>query len=282
MKKIKVFAIIMIMVMALTGSTPSNVEAKTKASITVTNKSTGKKVGKKVTLKKGKNVQLKVKYGKKVVTKKAKYKTSDKTIATVTKKGKITAKSAGTCTVKVTYKKAVKKIKVTVKANETTETTTEATTEAEKPKKKKGYASDEEIVQHRAEIIENQQTDPTPSCNHEWRAARYVTDVDSNLARADHWGFVDGWQDHFYLDAICCKKCNTYATTNRIPYLEAEKYTSDDFAKVILCYDSIHISTADLKHKHKVEYGWLPPSYPGDCWFGDDRCAICGNQLNDN
>ena len=54
-------------------------------------------------------------------------------------------------------KKAVKKIKVTVKANETTETTTEATTEAEKPKKKKGYASDEEIVQHRAEIIENQQ-----------------------------------------------------------------------------------------------------------------------------
>ena len=93
MKKVKALVMIMVMVTALTGSVPA-VEAKTKTSITVVNKATGKKIGKKVTLKAGEKIQLKVKYGKKNVTKKAKYKTSNKRIAAVNKKGKITAKAA--------------------------------------------------------------------------------------------------------------------------------------------------------------------------------------------
>lgn len=266
MKKIKVFAIIMIMVMVLTGSTPSNVEAKTKASITVTNKSTGKKVGKKLTLKKGQKVQLKVKYGKKIVTKKAKYKTSDKNVATVTKKGKITAKSAGTCTVKVTYKKAVKKIKVTVKAEETTEVTTEATTEAEKPKKKKGYASDEEIAQAVEDLTVY--SDPSPECFHEWKVERYASDI-----RITPEEFGKLYKDHLVLNIIRCTKCGDGAYTKPIPITEVNQ-KSDELAKVIIGYMNPHCKIYDDMPKHKCveEYGWTAHN---GCFMADNQCAIC-------
>lgn len=115
-----IIATIMVMAMVLTGATPTITEAKTtKSSIKVTNKSTGKKinvlnlmVGESLQIK-YEQVQLKVMYGKKDVTKKAKYKTSNKNV-TISKKGKITAKTAGTCTVTVKYKNKTKKIKVAV------------------------------------------------------------------------------------------------------------------------------------------------------------------------
>ena len=59
--------------------------------------------------------QLTVKYGNKNVTKKAKYSTSNKKVATVNKKGKVTAKKAGKVTIKVKYKGKTNKIKITVK-----------------------------------------------------------------------------------------------------------------------------------------------------------------------
>lgn len=272
MKRVKALVMVMIMVTALTGSVPT-VEAKTKTSITVTNKATGKKVGKKVTLKTGEKIQLKVKYGKKVVTKKAKYKTSNKKVVTVSKKGKITAKSAGTCTVKVTYKKKTKKIKVTIKAVETKaeESTTEATTETSTEKK---MTQQEKVDAYLANEIATHQADPNPSCNHEWEVSRYASDLDNDLTDGNR--FVEGWENHLFLSNIWCKKCHTCASTNRIPYLEAKNYTSDELATTILYY-SLPLSHSNApKHKHRCEYGWIPPHGSDYSWLADNYCPICG------
>ena len=59
--------------------------------------------------------QLKVTYSGRNVTKSAKYSTSNKKIATVSKKGVVTAKRTGTVKVKVKYKKSVRNITVKVK-----------------------------------------------------------------------------------------------------------------------------------------------------------------------
>ena len=85
---------------------PNTVEAAAKKSVTVS-VSTKKLAPKK-------SAQLKVKYGKKNVTKKAKYKTSNKKVLTINKKGKITAKKVGKATVTVKYGKKTKKVKFTV------------------------------------------------------------------------------------------------------------------------------------------------------------------------
>ena len=52
--------------------------------------------------------QIKVKYGKKNVTKACKYSITNKKIATVNKAGKITAVKTGTATIRVKYKKKKK------------------------------------------------------------------------------------------------------------------------------------------------------------------------------
>lgn len=61
------------------------------------------------------SAQLKVTYGGRNVTKSAKYSTSNKKIATVNKKGVVSAKRAGTVKVKVKYKKSVRNITIKVK-----------------------------------------------------------------------------------------------------------------------------------------------------------------------
>lgn len=61
------------------------------------------------------SAQLKVTYGGKNVTKSAKYSTSNKKIATVSKKGVVSAKKAGTVKVKVKYKNGVRTITIRVK-----------------------------------------------------------------------------------------------------------------------------------------------------------------------
>lgn len=105
----------MLLVMAVFLIVPSvtvSAASKKKPALTVTanvKKSAYKK------LKKGDTVQLKVKYGKKNVTKKAKYKTSNKKVISVSKRGKLTAKKTGTSTITVKYKGKTKKLKFTVK-----------------------------------------------------------------------------------------------------------------------------------------------------------------------
>ncbi len=64
---------------------------------------------------KGTKTNVKVTYNKKNVTNKAKFKSSNKKIATVSKKGIVTGKKAGTAYITATYKgKTSKKVKITV------------------------------------------------------------------------------------------------------------------------------------------------------------------------
>lgn len=107
MKKIKrQILTLMMALMVMFTMMPNTVEAAAKKNVTVS-VSTKKLAPKK-------SAQLKVKYGKKNVTKKAKYKTSNKKVLTVNKKGKITAKKVGKATVIVKYGKKTKKVKFTV------------------------------------------------------------------------------------------------------------------------------------------------------------------------
>lgn len=69
-------------------------------------------------VKKGKKIKLTAKYGKKDITKKGTWKSSKKSVASITKTGVLTAKKAGTTYITVKYKgKTSKKLKVVVKAN---------------------------------------------------------------------------------------------------------------------------------------------------------------------
>ena len=72
------------------------------------------------TIKVGDKVKLTAKSGKKNITKKGTWKSSKKTVATISKSGKLTAKKAGTTKITITYKKKTsKKLKVVVKENAT-------------------------------------------------------------------------------------------------------------------------------------------------------------------
>ena len=266
MKRVKALVMVMVMVMALTGSVPT-VEAKTKTSITVANKTTGKKIGKKVTLKTGEKIQLKVKYGKKVVTKKAKYKTSNKNIATVSKKGKITAKAAGTCTVKVTYKKKTKKIKVVVKAVEvkTEESTTEAAT---KPKAEKKMATQEELDK----FMDNYKlySDPHPECDHEWYPIYWS---DTFLSVDD---FRSMYKEHLTLREVHCPKCDTMAETKPISITESINFTNDELTATIDYYlngkNTGLYCEGSPRHKCKKVQRW---SYSSHRFSSDVICEIC-------
>lgn len=69
-------------------------------------------------VKKGKKIKLTAKYSKKDITKKGTWKSSKKSVATISKAGVLTAKKAGTTYITVNYKgKTSKKLKVVVKAN---------------------------------------------------------------------------------------------------------------------------------------------------------------------
>ena len=97
---------LMMAVMVLFTMIPNTAEAAAKKSVTVSVST------KKLNVKR--SAQLKVKYAEKNVTKKAKYKSSNKKVLAVSKKGKITAKKSGKATVTVKYKGKTKKVKFTV------------------------------------------------------------------------------------------------------------------------------------------------------------------------
>ena len=97
LKKITAVILALSMVVTVISINP----AETNAKVTIKSKKT-------VTLAVGKKSTIKVKQ------KGAKFKSSNKKIATVTKKGKITAKNPGTCKITVTVKKSKKKVTVKV------------------------------------------------------------------------------------------------------------------------------------------------------------------------
>lgn len=305
----KIFIIIIILVMALTGATPTiTAEAKTtNTTIIVVNKATGKKIkvlnlmfGKHLQIK-HEQVQLKVEYGKKDVTKKAKYKTSNK-CATVSKKGKITAKTSGTCIVTVKYKKKTKKISVTVyeyktkeekrkdeKDNMRTEVTIDDLLYGPTLETPYIKASEEDCIRYRQMVIESNQIDPNPSCTHEWEANSYDSDIGDIY---DNFGVL--YKTHLFLHGIRCKKCDKYATTNPVPYLEAINYTSDDFAKNIICYGFGLFASGimknettgvkhGIKHKHKGIYSYSPYTNLNGSqgWMCSGHCAYCTQEFEE-
>ena len=259
-----IIATIMIMVMVLTGVTPTmTAEAKsTKISITVTNKATGKKIGKKLSLKVDQKVQLTVKYGKKNITKKAKYKVSNKNV-TVSKKGKIIAKKTGTSTVTVTYKKKTKKIKITVKAI----VKTQSTTEEKQPTEKK---TAEDV---RKDCESN--TDLHPECNHIWDTLEFHTDTPIKF----YENFFDLYQEHLFLAEIHCTKCGCTAITTSVPLTEALKYTNDELTGTIIYYLDTCKAADVPKHKCKYVQVFSPLGDPGDWedggWSYAQRCSVC-------
>ncbi len=69
----------------------------------------------KTVISKGTKTTVKVTYNKKNITNKAKFKSSNKKVATVSKKGVVTGKKAGTAYITVTYKgRTSKRVKITV------------------------------------------------------------------------------------------------------------------------------------------------------------------------
>lgn len=97
LKKVTAVILTLAMVVTVISINPSETNAK----VTIKSK-------KKVTLAVGKKSTIKVKQ------KGAKFKSSNKKVATVSKKGKITAKKPGTCKITVRVKKSSKKVTVKV------------------------------------------------------------------------------------------------------------------------------------------------------------------------
>ena len=265
-KAMKTLAVFMVMMLALTGSVPTVTEAKAKTSIIVTNKSTGKKIGKKVSVKKGKKLQLKVKYGKNDVTKKAKYKTSNKKVVTVSKKGKITAKKVGSCTIKVTYKKKTKKIVVKVTNNVTTK---KPSTENKEPSTENKESTTKEDTTNKTIETKDcgQESDPHPECDHEWIYPSFYSDPPMSY----HFYLTEEDTNHFYLFAIYCKKCKTIAETKPISYVDTINYTNADYTNAITYYLK---AWADMP-KHKHDKITVYTRLPGGSWSVDPKCSIC-------
>ena len=105
-----------------------NAKVKGTIKVTVSKKKQSAKITlekKKATIAVGKTATVKVKSLKGISTKGVKFTSSNKKVATVSSKGKVTAKKAGTATITVTSvvnKKAVAKFKVTVKNPDTINT----------------------------------------------------------------------------------------------------------------------------------------------------------------
>ena len=277
----KLFTIFMIMVMVLTGTTPTVTEAKTtKTSITVTNKSTDKKIGKKLTLTQGKKLQLKVKYGKTNVTKKAKYKASNKNV-TISKKGKITAKKVGATTVTIKYKKKTKKIKVTVKAKVVQATTEQATTEQATTEAQTAKTKLEKFEEDRRHV-----EDANPNCSHEWFPVYTSGDV-------RYTGFVSSdWKDHITLAYLECSKCgeraevsdHTITATEGSVRFQTEPTSDGVYAKsyaqsALTSLITVYIPSSSFSKapKHKCHFQWYYTQLSDGSWSPTHDCLICGD-----
>nr|DAP32503.1 MAG TPA: Tail tube protein [Caudoviricetes sp.] len=111
MKKLKsLIAMLLIFTLAITMNT-TTAFAKSRASMKVSANKTTLYLLDSANCK----TQLKVTYGGRNVTKSAKYSTSNKKIATISKRGVVTAKRAGTVKMKVKYKKLSRTITIRVK-----------------------------------------------------------------------------------------------------------------------------------------------------------------------
>lgn len=115
MKSLKSMLFLFMAVLLLSVMVPNHADAAGKSKKTIAVTANNAKIAKnKFSLTATGTSQLKVKYAGKNVTKKAKYKSSNKKVATISKKGKIEAKNVGSCTITVKYKGKTKKLSLKV------------------------------------------------------------------------------------------------------------------------------------------------------------------------
>lgn len=115
MKKLRTGMFLLAAIMVLSAMVPNNACAagKSKKAIAVT-ANNAKITKNRFSLTATGTSQLKVTYAGKNVTKKATYKSSNKKVATISKKGKIDAKNVGSATITVKYKGKTKKLSLKV------------------------------------------------------------------------------------------------------------------------------------------------------------------------
>lgn len=158
---------------------------------------------KKFTLIAGTKCQIKAKFGKKTVTTKGKWTTSDRKVATVNKKGVVTARTAGKAKIKVKYKKKTQVITITVR----------------KPKKKPASGK---TCKHNWKIRH------TPDCEHKgMRKCRICGKTDFYGTASGHTWIVKDEPTCEYPGQLLCDKCG-----NIQPYKEALGHDWEDHNEI--------------------------------------------------
>lgn len=257
MKK-RMFMFVM-MVMILAGFAPTVTEAKGKK-LTVIDKTTGKTVASSenshgvLPIPIGETHQLVVRYGKKNVTKKAKFNyengSAKKPITMVMKKnGKITAKAKGGGILTVTYK------------NKTVIIYTGTTY--------KQYSATKRLV--------GSKKPRDPDCDHDWCPYFYSDTIydewDESLQPFTYY------RNRLVLFKLQCDTCGDIALTKSVPISEVMDeednliYTKEDFQKVIVGY---RVCDKTPHHTHLGKQAW---SYWNNRWWidtGADTCITCG------
>lgn len=115
MKKLRTGMFLLAAIMVLSAMVPNNACAAGKSKKAVAVTANNAKITKnKFSLTATGTSQLKVTYAGKNVTKKAAYKSSNKKVASISRKGKIDAKKTGSCTITVKYKGKTKKLSLKV------------------------------------------------------------------------------------------------------------------------------------------------------------------------
>ncbi len=159
---------------------------------------------KKTTLIAGTKIKVKARFGKKIVTTKGKWTTNNRKVATVNKKGVVTARTAGTARIKVKYKKKAQVITVTVR----------------RPKKK---PSSNKTCRHDWEIRY------APNCGHEgMRKCRVCGEVDFyGTASGNHTWKISAEPTCYHPGQLLCDECG-----NIQPYKEPLGHDWEDHSEI--------------------------------------------------
>ena len=281
-KNLFVFFLVACLVLTTTlGATPNLSQAKKKKQgITVTNKMT-KGV---LVIQEKKKLQLKLKLqGKKVSSKKIKkifkFKSSNKKIVTVNKKGKIYAKKAGNAKVSITQKakgkkkKCKLKVKVVAKKNEPVVTTTTGST-AQPTAEPTKQPTAEPTKQPTAEPTKQPMATPTPSAS---QGPQLVSSGEcSGMEHGGKYaGPVDGKEYSamgFYINGDYCSTSYEFEGTNKkyrmvvkgassnsstasvSVYIGGKKVGTVGFTGTTLSEQSLEFKMTDVTGKQEIKF----------------------------
>lgn len=233
MSKKKIRMCIMALAVCLTANLcfPLTAEAAgSKKLRTVSVKIGNKKVTKKTyKMKKGKTVTLKVKVAPASAKKSVSYKSSNKKIVTVSKKGKLIARKTGTA-----------KVKITVKAKRGKQKTTWVKIKVTADTKKKTDAKKKADTKKAAGTIEKDTASSSATCNHNWKLT-HEEDVEQPavyLKRATEYNVCThcGYMGSFEEVGQHCRIFGGGQTSIRLgPELVRQDWICTDYYKCTKC-----------------------------------------------